>query len=157
MTITPHSSKLRVLDLFSGLGGWSQAFRERGHDVVRVELDAKFEAEITNDVRNLVPSSFIGYDVVLASPPCEGFTVMQIGRNWNHDHTPKNDRARLALELMLWTVRFIRETRPRYCWVENPVGKMRRLMEIHAAEFPRQTVRVESSVPSRLDLGGGRN
>lgn len=28
---------MEVLDLFSGLGGWSKAFQDRGHTVVPVE------------------------------------------------------------------------------------------------------------------------
>ena len=32
---------MNVLDLFSGLGGWSAAFVERGHEVVTVDMLAK--------------------------------------------------------------------------------------------------------------------
>lgn len=60
---------MKVLDLFSGMGGWSQAFRDRGHEVVRVELDPRFEAEIHADILSLTPKDLPGpWDIVLASP-----------------------------------------------------------------------------------------
>ena len=34
---------MRVLDLFAGLKGWSQAFSDRGHDVRTVENDKRFD------------------------------------------------------------------------------------------------------------------
>jgi hypothetical protein len=140
--VTP-SEPVRVLDLFCGLKGWSAPFAARGHDVRTLDYDPKFGATYTADILEWDAEEDLGAwrpDVILASPPCEGFTVMQIGRNWNHDHTPKTQTAATALEIMETTVNLIRWFKPRWCWIENPVGKMRRLMEIHAPEFPRRTV-----------------
>jgi hypothetical protein len=69
-------------------------------------------------------------DVILASPPCTAFSVMRIGRNWNHDHTPKNDTARLGLRLLEATLAIIREADPAYFVIENPMGKMRRMPQL---------------------------
>lgn len=83
---------MNVLDLFSGLEGWSGPWRELGHNVYRVEIDPKFPAE-HRDIMTFEPE-FLPWmpDIILASPPCTWFTVMQIGRNWTKDHQPTKDR-----------------------------------------------------------------
>lgn len=67
---------MRILDLFSGTGGASQAFLDRGHDVVRIDNDPQF-ADVPNtiidDVRNDMYSG--EFDVVWASPPCQAFSL----------------------------------------------------------------------------------
>lgn len=133
---------LKVLDLFCGLKGWSKPFADRGHDVRTLDFDPKFNATYTADILAWVPERMGDWrpDVVLASPPCEGFTVMNIGKNWNHDHTPKTAKAELALAIMRRTVDLIQELNPKWFWIENPRGKMRRLMEIHAPLWKRVQV-----------------
>jgi tRNA/tmRNA/rRNA uracil-C5-methylase (TrmA/RlmC/RlmD family) len=37
---------MRVLDLYAGMGGWSAPARDQDHDVTRVELDTRFDAEV---------------------------------------------------------------------------------------------------------------
>lgn len=147
---------MRVLDLFSGLGGWSAPARDRGHAVVRVELEPSLEAEVHADIATLTAESLGGrgaYDLVLASPPCEGFSVMNIGRNWHGpgceaecrdagrehvDAAPKTDAARHALVLVTAARRLIAELDPPMWVMENPVGKLRVLPVV--GDLERRTV-----------------
>lgn len=128
---------LRVLDLFAGLRGWSQPFADRGHEVFAVELDPRFPAD-HRDVFDYEPPA--GYfDLVLASPVCTGFSVMQIGRNWTKDHQPKTDRARLSLSMVERTRYIIAKAAPRLGFIiENPRAKLRKLPVV--ADLPRVTV-----------------
>lgn len=65
---------MRVLDLFSGLGGFSQAFKDRGHTVVRVDIEAKFNPDEVVDLRWFEPGVIPGpFDVVLAGVPCDEY------------------------------------------------------------------------------------
>lgn len=70
-------------------------------------------------------------DMIWASPPCTGFSVAVIGRNWNHDNTPKTDSARLGMKLVKKTIEIInyyKEKNPNLIWfMENPRGKLRKL------------------------------
>lgn len=130
---------MRVLDLFAGKGGWSAAFRDRGHDVYRVDLAERFEVESHADVLTLTPGQLPWRpDIVLASPPCEAFSVLRIGYNWTTDHQPKTDLAREGLSLVMATRLLLERLQPRYWVVENPRGKLRKLGAV--AGWERRTV-----------------
>jgi hypothetical protein len=130
---------VKVLDLFSGLGGWSKPARDRGDEVFRVEIERHLPAELYADVRDITASDLPWMpDLILASPPCEGFSVMNIGKNWYHDGRPKTDKARLAVELVEATLRIVDECQPSFWVMENPRDKLRVLPVVAGLE--RRTV-----------------
>jgi hypothetical protein len=117
---------LRVLDLFSGINGWGDPFRARGHDVIGVDMDYSLPADIHADLRVWDPDTLPWRpDVILASPPCEGFSVMNIGKNWYKDGTPKTATARTALLLVERTLDIVAYLQPTFWVMENPRGKLR--------------------------------
>src|SRR5688500_1901151 len=122
---------MRVLDLYAGLGGWSQPFRQDGHTVTTVDLDPVFGTDIVADISELTPEDLPGpFDVVLASPPCQTFSVMSIGTHWAggwRAYEPKTERAREAVELVRKTVKLIDALAPEVSIVENPRGVLRKL------------------------------
>lgn len=151
---------MRVLDLFAGMGGWSQAFRDRGHDVTRVELDTRFEAEIHADILDLSPADLRGpWDIVLASPPCECFSVASIGHHWTGGHRaymPKTVNAWKAQALAAHTFDLVSKLDTKAWIVENPRGLMRKMP---FATAPRVTIWFcrygdSSAKPTDLWLGG---
>lgn len=131
---------LRVLDLFAGLGGWSEAARDRGHDVRTLDLDPRFGTDYVVDIRDVTPSLFGDWrpDLVLASPPCEAFSVLRIGRNWTRAGGPRTDKASLAVDLVIATLDLVEALEPAWWIMENPRGKLRRLPVVHDLE--RRTV-----------------
>lgn len=124
---------MKVLDLFAGMEGWSKPFRDRGHDVFSTDFDPKFKVNLVKDVLDLTPDDIPWKpDIILASPPCESFSVMNIGKNWTgpedeHPHQPKTDRARLGLRIIERTIWLINELKPMYFIIENPRAKMRKM------------------------------
>lgn len=69
---------MRVLDLFSGMGGWSQAFLDRGHTVLRIDNDSRFANVPHTALADILTSHLptVGnWDVILASPPCQAFSL----------------------------------------------------------------------------------
>jgi len=122
------SADYRVLDLFCGLGGFSQAFRESDRwGVTTVDIEARFEPDRVADVFALRPSDFErAFDVVLASPPCTQFSTAGNHDAWDFDtHEPQTDAARDAVALAKHTVGLIEGLAPRYWFLENPQGRLR--------------------------------
>lgn len=130
---------MRVLDLFSGLGGWSETFVQRGHEVFTVDWEASFKPDLAIDIRELSLNDLPWLpDIVLASPPCEKFSVMTIGRYWNLDNTPKDPRAQEAIDMVKAALKLIQIMNPAYWVMENPRGKLRKLDFMQ--EYYRTTV-----------------
>jgi len=120
---------LNVLDLFSGLKGWSQAFEDRGHTVVTVDIDEKFNPTICQDIMTLETMDFrrFGYfDIILASPPCNCFSVASIGKHWKNGKP--DEETRNAIRLVSHTLGLILELLPRWWILENPRGMLRRVL-----------------------------
>jgi hypothetical protein len=113
----------RCLDLFCGLGGFSEAFRDAEEwTVTTVDIEERFDPDICADVYNLRPSDFNReYDVVLASPPCTLFSTAGNHGEWDLDaRQPAGDRAREHVALLHHTIGLIHALTPRYWYLENP-------------------------------------
>lgn len=82
---------VNVLDLFSGAEGWTEPFRDRGHDVVTLDIDPRFGADHQIDflvVDSLKQLERDGrFDIVLASPPCESFSTGSFRYHWHAQTT----------------------------------------------------------------------
>lgn len=117
-----------MLDLFAGLGGWHAAFADRGHDVVSVDNDPSFGCTVTADLLT-VPTAALGsgYDIVLASPPCEAFSVAAFGHHWSPGRVPKTQHAMLSVQLVHRTLVIIEALAPTAWVIENPRGMLRKL------------------------------
>lgn len=132
---------MRVLDLFAGLGGWSNCWRRAGHDVFTVDLSHAFDVDWHRNVMRLEPREIPWQpDVILASPPCEAFSVLTIGKHWTHppENAPKTKQARTAVQLVERTLWLIRELQPEFYIIENRRGKLRALSLLKHLE--RRTV-----------------
>lgn len=131
---------MRVLDLFAGWGGWSAAFKERGHEVVRVEVDSECKPEVCADILDLVHSDLSGpWDMVLASPPCEKFSIMAVSHYWEpveYGFMPKNPEALLNARLAMHALYLIQALTPKAAIMENPRGLMRKILPVK----PERTV-----------------
>jgi len=110
--------KMRMIDLFSGLGGASQAMRERGWEVIRVDVDPRFDPDVCCDVRDF---HWDGgeVDLLWASPPCDEFSKSD--KPWFGFQSPSQE----SLDLVFEVFRIVREVNPRYWILENVRGAQR--------------------------------
>lgn len=136
--------RLRVLDLFSGMNGWGDPWRNRGHEVVGIEWDRKFDATYYLDIGDtlavistLTDAGFRP-DVILASPPCTSFSMMSVGKHWTKDGHPKSETGRQGERLVKATLEIIDYFAPKVWVIENPRARLRSLP--YLAGIPRHTV-----------------
>lgn len=141
----------RALDLYCGLGGkkdskhrggWAQALRDLGWDVTTVDFDRAFQPDICIDVLKLTAADlrekYGHFDFIVASPPCESYSVCSIGHHWQSSGVPKSQKAKDAIILLKHTIDLIEELKPSYWLLENPVGMMRKIPFMQL--LPQQTV-----------------
>jgi len=123
----PLKKKLCV-DLCSGYGGFSQAFENDPEwEVVRIDVNPKFRPTIVADVRYLPLREDLRPELLVASPPCEHFSIAN----------PRFPRKGIkhALEVVGACLEAVAILKPKYWLLENPRGRLRWFLG-----KPRQTV-----------------
>ena len=64
---------MRLLELFSGTGSVGRPWREAGHEVISVDIDGRFGADVVEDILQLSYCRLPVPDVIWASPPCDQY------------------------------------------------------------------------------------
>ena len=122
---------MKVLELFSGTGVLSAAFRERGHRTLRVDWHRKeCKPDIWRDIGCLEASEIVkrfGHpDVIWASPDCTTYSVAAIAHH-RDGIKPKTLYAENCDRTNAHVCDLIRELKPRVWFVENPRGMLRKM------------------------------
>ena len=76
---------MRLLNLFSGTDSVAIPWREKGHEVISVDIDPRYNPEICEDILQLSYCKLPTPDVIWASPPCD-----QYARCRTRAKTPRN-------------------------------------------------------------------
>lgn len=120
---------LNTIELFCGTKSFSKVMSMHGHDTLTIDIEPQFEPTFCMDILALSDTEYKlrHRDIMWASPPCHGFSVAAIGRNWNRDYTPKTDSARLAMTLVQKTISIIEASNPKIWFIENPRGMLRKM------------------------------
>jgi hypothetical protein len=118
--------QLKVLDLFAGLGGFSAAFKDRGHLVHTLDNGRDILKKNANQCTfNMDIKDFScnpgEYDIILAGVPCTEYARYQ-ARGYNprlRDCPPPTN------ELLKATIGIINHCQPKYWAIENVRGAVR--------------------------------
>lgn len=126
---------MKVLDLFSGFGGWSQAFYSAGHEVMRIENNPLLE-NVANthlicvkEFRDaIIARQERGYilqspDVIMASPPCYEFSLAYGAPRGKAQRA--GEEFEPSMELLEVTLDIINLLKPKYWVIENVVGAIK--------------------------------
>ena len=127
---------MKILELFSGTECLSNAFRARGHQCFTVDWDTRFPSSLHIDIMQLtarrILTDFGRPDIIWAGCDCTTFSVAAIGHHRRQDPAtgslaPKTERAARADEVNRHTLGIIRSLRPRFFFIENPMGGLRKM------------------------------
>ena len=130
---------MNTLELFAGSRSFSKVAEQLGHRVYTSDNQDFEKIDQVCDIFNFDVNKLpYAPDVVWTSPPCTSFSVASIGHHWNKDNTPKTEKAELGVAIVKKTIEIIEQLRPKYWFIENPRGKLRKLDFMQ--DFQRKTV-----------------
>lgn len=140
---------MKVLELFAGTRSIGKAFEKAGHEVFSVEWDKNFkDIDLYADVGKLTKNDVVSLcggipDVIWASPDCTTFSIAAISHHRRKNAETGNldavsDYAKFCDAVDQNVLRLIRELNPKFYFIENPRGGMRKMIWIK--DLPRYTV-----------------
>lgn len=138
---------MKVLDLFCGTKSIANAFEARGHEVYTVDWDKGFSPTLCADIGTLTATDIINLcggvpDVIWASPDCTTYSVAAISyhrtKEPNGNLRAVTEYAAKCDEINTHLIDLIRELKPKYWFIENPMGAMRKMDFVK--DLPRYTV-----------------
>lgn len=139
---------MKMLELFAGTRSVSRAFEVRGHETFSVEWDKRFEhidlyADVLTVTADDIIQRFGKPNVIWASPDCTTYSVAAISKHRRKNQTtgslePVTDYARFCDEVNKHVLKLIHDLQPRYWFIENPVGGLRKMEWMQG--LPRYTV-----------------
>lgn len=133
---------MRVLDLYSGLGGFSQAFVNHGWEVCRLENNPllaevpnthiidifEFRDQLVDAQRRGLPIKSV--DVILASPPCYEFSMGYNAPRAVASRENRLDNYQPDMKYVDVAKEIIQILQPKYWIIENVQGACRYLEPI---------------------------
>ena len=139
---------MKVLELFAGTRSIGKAFEKHGHEVYSIEWDKGFEnIDWYEDIGKITAQDIIdrfGHpDVIWASPDCTSFSIAAISHHRRKNLEtgnldPVSDYAKFCDNVDQHVLDLIRELKPKYWFIENPRGGMRKMTWMQG--LPRYTV-----------------
>lgn len=151
-------NKLKIIDLFAGVGGISTGFKKAGFDVIAANEYKKDIAEtyiknhpdtrmIVEDISKIKPSDLAKkgeqIDVIVGGPPCQGFSMA--GRRIRNDGAFLNDPRN---ELFKEFHRIVKEIRPKVFVMENVAA----MLNMHGGLVKDEIIRLFKDIGYETDV-----
>lgn len=104
MSSSYTNKKPLCIDLYAGLGGWSEGFLAEGYECVGFDIERHKYGEqcypgqlVLQDVATIHGSQFKDAACIMASPPCQNYSYLAMP--WSRSTNPNNSKAAKALRL----------------------------------------------------------
>lgn len=128
---------MKILELFAGTRSIGKAFESRGHEVFSVEWSKDFEnISLYADIGTLTAKDIIKLcggvpDVIWASPDCTTYSIAAISHHRKQEDggnlAPVSEYAKFCDKVNKHTLDLIQELKPKFYFIENPRGGMRKM------------------------------
>ena len=127
---------MKVLELFAGTRSIGKSFENKGHKVFSVEWDKQHEnidlyIDINDLTSDMVIEKFGKPDIIWASPDCTTYSIAGISHHRIKEESgnlkPISDKAKFSDETIKHVLDLIRELKPKYFFIENPRGGLRKM------------------------------
>ena len=127
---------MKVLELFAGTRSIGKSFEKKGHKVFSVEWDKQHEnidlyIDINDLTSDMVIEKFGKPDIIWASPDCTTYSIAGISHHRIKEESgnlkPISDKAKFSDETIKHVLDLIRELKPKYFFIENPRGGLRKM------------------------------
>lgn len=145
------------LDLCSGIGGFSRAFKKNEEwEVITVDINPKFSPTMVLDLTDVIENKEnyeafwnLKPDIILASPPCERWSIAN--SSWPQKGIYQASKVLGAVLEIIATMK------PKGWIIENPKGRMRWFLQkptctVALLQFGYKTVK-PTDFWTNLDLG----
>jgi len=118
-----------MIEFFAGSGYLSEKFRAAGYKVLTIDNNNKLNPDLCLDILNMtineLPEWARNPDVCFFGVPCTKFSVA--GRSSNFTNfMPNNIESCIALGLVYKCFNMIQDLKPKYWFIENPRGYLRK-------------------------------
>lgn len=128
----------KMLELFCGTKCMSNAFADAGWEVYTVDWEKKFEPTLCADIGTLTAESIVELcggvpDVIWMSPDCTSYSIAAISHHRTKNEKtgelePKSDYAKFCDNVNSHIIDVvINQLKPKYFFIENPRGGMRKM------------------------------
>ena len=135
---------MKVLELFAGSCSFSNVAATYGFETYTTDIKQFGDIDTVSDIFDFDYKNLdFQPDIIWASPPCTTFSIASCYRHWtapdgNGLRYPKSDAAEVGLLLLKRTIEIMHYLNPKYYFIENPRGLMRKMLLVQP--FPRYTV-----------------
>jgi site-specific DNA-cytosine methylase len=133
---------MNILELFAGSRSIGKAAEILNLNVFSTDINnfdkIDYVVNILEFDFNKIP---FNPDIIWASPPCTGFSVAALGHHWTggkNAYIPKTDTAKIGIEIAKKTIEIINYYNPKFYFIENPRGLLRKMDFMH--QFKRHTI-----------------
>lgn len=138
---------MKTLELFGGSCSFSRVAEKRGHEIYTTDSETFDWVEEETDMYIDQVCDIFDFDIgkipykpeiIWSSPPCTSFSIAAVRHHWVDNKTPKSDKAILGLKIVEKTIEIIQSIKPKYWFIENPRGLLRK--QDMMQNLPRKTV-----------------
>lgn len=139
--------RMKILELFAGTRSIGKAFESQGHEVYSIEWDKKHEnidwyVDIGTITAQDILERFGKPDIIWVSPDCTTYSIAGISNHRTKEESGNlkatSEYAKFCDEVNLNVLKLIEELNPKYYFIENPRGGMRKMDFMK--DIPRYTV-----------------